>query len=402
MRRFFSFGFFGLLLLCACGDSAAGVPDADAPDADVPDAFAPAAHPAAPAITSAGGPVLANPKLVVVTFGDDPLASGLETFAQSLGASSYWSATTSEYGVGAAQYGGAVHLAAPPATTLTQDQLESWLASQLDGTHPEWPAFDASAIYSIVMPVGAGVAVDGAPPCKGSPAYHYEIDSGSKKIVYAAINRCDPLFGLSGIDYVTAGLSHEWIEASSDPFYLTAPAYDGPAPKYNDWNFVTGGEVADMCTLTNGVYFKPNDLPFTVQRSWSNAAAAAGHNPCVPATNDPYFAAAPVLSATLYAKYMGSPFTCEGAHVAVGSSIDVPVDLFSDAPTDGPFTLSASALFGASLAFSWDQASGENGDVRTLTITRKADSSTLTGADFFEITAMQNGRAAVWIGAVGN
>lgn len=399
MRRF-SFVLVSLFVLGACSDAPSSAPDADVPDA-APDVFAPAAHPDAPVLTSAGGPVLANPKLVVVTFGDDPLAADLETFAQSLGATSYWAATTSEYGVGSAQYGGAVHLAAPPATTLTQDQLESWIASQLDGTHPEWPAFDPNAIYSIVMPVGAGIEVDGAPPCKSSPAYHYEIDSSSRKIVYAAINRCDPMFGLAGIDYVTAGLSHEWIEASTDPFYLSAPAYDGPAPKYNDWNFVTGGEVADMCTLTNGVYFKPNDLPFMVQRSWSNAAAAAGHNPCVPAPNEAYFAAAPVLSATLYAKYLGAPFTCEGAHVAVGSSVDVPVDLFSDAPTDS-FSLSASALFGASLAFSWDQTSGANGDVRTLTITRKGDSSTVSGADFFEITATQNGRATAWIGAVGN
>lgn len=388
-------------IVAACSDGGAQpTPDAGV-EASAPEAgFTPAEHPAAPIVTSSGGSVLASPKVVVVTFSNEPFASQLETFAQTLGATAYWSSTTSEYGVGPLQYAGAVHVDAPPATTLSQDALESWLASELDGTHPAWPAWDASTIYAIVMPKGAGIQVDGAPPCASSPAYHYEIDSGAQHIVYAAINRCEPIFGLSGIDYLTAGLSHEWVEASTDPLYITAPAYDGPAAKYTDWNLVTGGEVADFCTPMNDIYFKPADFPFTVQRSWSNAAAVAGHDPCVPASPGPYFAAVPVLPGTLHGTYYGQSFTSEGAHVALGASIDVEVDLFSDAPTDA-FAVSATSS-GANLDFSWDRASGSNGDVLTLTITRNADAKNITGVDFFEISALLNGRVVKWIGAVGN
>ncbi len=369
-----------------------------------PDVFAPAAHAVAPTVASAGGSVLANPKVVVVTFANDPLASSIESFAQSVGASAYWSATTSEYGVGVVAYGGAVHVAAPLTTPLTEDAFESWLSSQLDGTHADWPAYDASTIYSVVFPVGGGVMVDGVAPCKSSPAYHFEIPNGAgagKSIVYAAVNRCDPLFGLTGIDYVTAGLSHEWIESATDPHYITAPAFQSPAAKYSDWALTTGGEVADMCTNRDDVYFKPGDLPFTVQRSWSNASALAGHEPCVPAEDGAYFGAAPELGATVHGSYDGESFVSEGVHVAIGASVTIPIDLFSDVPSD-PFDVSARSFASASLGFSWDQTSGTNGDQLNLTITRNGDGPEMSGADFFTIIAQQNGRQSIWMGAVGN
>ncbi len=399
------FLFGAALFLFACGDAPAAVNDAGVEAGDDAGAFVPADHPTAPIVKNAGGAVLANPKLVVVTFASDPLASQIETFAQSIGASAYWAATTSEYGVGAPSYAGAVHVDAPPGTSLTQDALESWLSSQLDGTHPEWPAYDASTIYSIVFPKGAGVMVDGAPVCQGSPAYHFEIPSTGRSILYAAENRCDPIFGLSGIDYVTAGLSHEWVEIATDPHYVTGPAFMQPDGKYSDWALTTGGEVADMCTNRNGVYFKPSDLPFTVQRSWSNASALAGHDPCVPVADGAYFAAAPVLPDIVHGTYGGQPFYSEGVHVAVGQSTTIEVDLFSDAQTSDAFGVKASAFASANLDFSWDTDSGVNGDKLSLTITRKGDGPVMTGADFFTITAQLPGeqtRQTVWLGAVGN
>ena len=398
-RHFFFFGF-----LFACSDAPASVDDGggDAAVTDDAGAFVPAAHPDAPTVKSAGGAVLANPKLVVVTFASDPLAPQIEAFAQAIGTSAYWAATTSEYGVGAATYGGAVHVATPPAASLSQDDFESWLASQLDGTHPEWPAYDASTVYSIVFPKNAGIMVDGAPVCHGSPAYHFEIPSSTQQILYAAENRCDPIFGLAGIDYVTAGLSHEWVEIATDPHYITGPAFQQPDGKYSDWALTTGGEVADMCTNRNDVYFKPSDLPFTVQRSWSNAAALAGHEPCVPAADGAYFSAAPVMPSTVHGSYSGESFYSEGVHVALGAQTAIEVDLFSDAPTSDAFTVKAQAFASANLAFSWDQASGTNGDKLTLTVTRTSDGPNMSGADFFTITSQLAGRQSVWLGAVGN
>jgi len=49
-----------------------------------------------------------------------------------------------------------------------------------------------------------------------------------------------------------------------------------------------------------------------VQRSWSNASAAAGHAPCVPAPKDPNFNVAP-LGGTDYSDGATAPFTIERA-----------------------------------------------------------------------------------------
>ncbi|MGH7281040.1 MAG: hypothetical protein ACRELY_05920 [Polyangiaceae bacterium] len=391
-------------LLTACSSSSSA--PADAPDSGTSDqgdagGFVPADHPAPPTVVKGHGSVLATPKIVVVTFGSDPLASQIEAFASQVGASQYWNATTSEYGVGPIAFGGAVHLDAPPAATISIDDLESWLVSELDGTHADWPAADPSAIYTIVYPKApGGIQVDGAAPCQSSPAYHYEVKLGSGvHVPYAAINRCDPIFGLSGIDYVTAGLSHEWIEASTDPLYASAPAY--ASPKSADWLIVTGGELADMCTTMTGVYFKPDDLPFTVQRSWSNAAATAGHDPCVPAAGGPYFAAAPVLADQVRGKYYGGAFSSDGAKVAVGASTTIEVDLFSDDATDA-WNVVAAPFGGAKLQFSWDAESGSNGDKLHLTVTRVADSADISGASLFTITSTSGSKESVWIGAVGD
>lgn len=360
-----------------------------------------AAHPAAPTVASSGGSVLTSPKVVIVTFANDPLAPQIEAFAQSLGASAYWSATTGEYGVGKIAYAGAVHVASAPSSPLSQATFETWLTSELDGTHPEWPAIDATTVYAVIYPPMTGVLVFGDPLCEGSPAYHDEIDTGSAKIVYAEVNRCDPLFGLSGIDYVTAGLSHELVEASTNPFFNSGAAYYSPPAKYNDWMAVTGGELADMCTTTNTVYFQSANLPFTVQRSWSNMAALAGHDPCVPAPAGPYFGAAPVLPDTVKGTYYGQPFTSEGLHVPIGSSAAIEVDLFSDAPTDA-FQVRAVSSAGALLKLSWDATSGQNGDKLTLTVARNGDGPNIRGMGFFTIIATEGQRQSAWVGAVGD
>lgn len=373
-----------------------------APDASDVGSFVVAEHPPAPTVASSGGSVLSSPKVVIVTFGNDPLAPQMESFAQSLGQSAYWTAVTGEYGVGRIAFGGAVHIATAPSSPLSQTDFEAWLTSQLDGTHADWPAYDPSTIYAVVYPPHTGVLSFGAPLCQGTPAYHDEIVvSATEHIVYAEVNRCDPLFGLQGIDYVTAGLSHELVEATTDPYFNSGPAFYSPPPKYNDWMLVTGGELADMCTTTTAVYFKPSDLPYTVQRSWSNAAATSGLDPCVPSPDGAYFGAAPVLPDTLHGTYYGQALTTEGVHVAIGDTVPIEVDLFSDGPTD-VFNVRASADLGAQLEFSWDQTTGQNGDKRVLNVTRVHDGPDTSGMALFTIIATLGDRQSAWVGAVGD
>jgi hypothetical protein len=93
--------------------------------------------------------------------------------------------------------------------------------------------------------------------------------------------------------------------------------------------------------------------------------------------------------------------TVPGVKVAVGASVTIDVQLFSDGPTSGPFTVAAAeSLNGATLAFTWDKTSGQNGDVLHLTI--KALVAAPAGGTTFELTSSLGTATSQWIGAVAN
>jgi hypothetical protein len=139
-----------------------------------------------------------------------------------------------------------------------------------------------------------------------------------------------------------------------------------------------GGEIADMCVLEPSSFITPPDVGFLVQRVWSNANAAASHDPCAPVpAGEVYFNAVPDLSMT--EMHPGSYL--EGIPVPPGGTGTAALHLFSDAKTPGPFTISVAetGITGTrvppdplhQLSFSLDRTTGENGDVVTLTIHRK-------------------------------
>lgn len=144
---------------------------------------------------------------------------------------------------------------------------------------------------------------------------------------------------------------------------------------------------------------KTTDVPFAVSRTWSNKAAAAGHDPCVPAPSGAYFNAAPVLgSVTL--PMIG---TTLGVDVPLGGKKVVELDLFSDADTGGPFTVkvvdAAKLIGGAShLTLSLDKSSGLNGEKLMLTV--QVDSAPSSKAELFVVEVTQGTRVSFWVGVV--
>ena len=85
----------------------------------------------------------------------------------------------------------------------------------------------------------------------------------------------------SRTDYAPSSLSHELVEASTDPLVQTNAAYLGVDLNHLVWDITPGGGIADLCA------FEPQSFQrlvgtFMVQRIWSNAAAAAGQDPCTP------------------------------------------------------------------------------------------------------------------------
>jgi hypothetical protein len=142
-----------------------------------------------------------------------------------------------------------------------------------------------------------------------------------------------------------------------------------------------------------------------IQRSWSNAAAKAGKNPCVPAPSAPYFNSIPVLGPVTLA-YYGSQVHTKGVQIPVGGKATIDVQLYSEAPTAGPWTIKAwdyEEYFGANprLKLSLDKDSGQNGDTVKLTIEVLKGNKAL-GGEIFILESNLGGQQNLSVGVVVN
>jgi hypothetical protein len=301
---------------------------------------------------------------------------------------------------------------APP--TLDDTAIQTWLAGKLNGNDPLWPAADDNTVYVLHYPSGTSITIPS--PMGGTSAscvqfggYHSEIalDAAhmSQAVSYAVVPRCQLFGNLAGIDAVTGAESHELIEAVTDPYPMTNPAWaqvDGP---HIYWELILGGgEVGDMCAQFPSSFTKFSELSYTVQRTWSNAAAKAGKDPCVPEVpGEVYFNSAPLLKDNITVQ--GLPVTMKGAKIPVGSSKTIELDLFSEGDTGGPWTVDivdGATLMGGSptMTFSLDQTSGQNGQMLMLTI--NVLKSTIYGADVFVVRSTLGTTTNWWLGLVGN
>jgi hypothetical protein len=370
--------------------------------------FAPASHPAAPQVESYGGSVMASPKIVPIFFtGDDSMQKQIEQFLAQLPGSGYWSAATGEYGVGQPTIAPTIISSDTPP--ITDDALQTWLVSMTDGTHKEWPTPDANTLYAVFLPDGVTITIpQWGKSCQGFGGYHSEGTSKqSQSIVYALMPRCASFGQLKGVDALTTTLSHELVEAVTDPADQSNPAYALPDKDHYVWALVPLSEVGDMCT------YEPQSNQrlvgnFMVQRTWSNASAKAGHDPCVPLLTDPYFNSVPVLDENVTINFggQGGQGQTKGVKIPVGTSKTIEVDLFSDAPTTD-WTVQAidmqSYFYGGSpdLTFTWDQQSGNNGDKLHLTITREKKGQ-YNGSEFIFYSQKGIKIANLWFGFVSN
>jgi hypothetical protein len=231
-----------------------------------------------------------------------------------------------------------------------------------------WPANDANTIYAVFLPTGVTLTMGGGTGCKDFGAYHNET---SGNVVYAAVPRCTSMT-FPGLQVTTIATSHELLEASTDPHAQSNAAFtaiDDDAI----WQLTPGAELGDMCEFARSAY-QPLVGTYMVQRTWSNASAAAGHDRCVPVMPTPYVNAARNLP-EITISVAGQTLKTRGVTVPLGMSKTVEVDLYSDAEAaDWTVTAidvaSAIRMRPAELQLSLDKSSGHNGDKLQLTITR--------------------------------
>jgi hypothetical protein len=391
------------------------------PDVDngMPSDMYPAPHPPPPQVHYLSGPVLQSPKFVPVFFaGDDPTyVMQLTDFDNKVGGSAYWTAAVGEYNVGPGTSTMPVMLTEMAPATIDDSAIQTWLTGKLNGNDPAWPVNDANTVYVLHYPAATTITLQGSASCQAFGGYHsnatLDATHGSADVAYAVIPRCTNFPPLTGIDAITGTESHELAEAATDPYPMTQPAYAQVDDGHFYWERVLGGgEVGDMCAQFRGVWVKPAGLPYTVQRIWSNQNALAGHDPCQPALpNEVYFNAAPVLPDTIIVSTFGMSTVVKGVKIPVGMSKTIDVDLFSDAATSGPWTVTANdtiaALGGGSplLQLSLDRNTGVNGEKLHLTIqvlkAGKHNTESFLLKSQLNGTSQLNGAENVWIGIVG-
>lgn len=363
-------------LLAACGSQSQGTSSGPSTGPY------PAVHPDIAKIVDQGGSVLKSPKIVTVTWTSDTNAAALEDFGDKLGASAYWKEVAGEYGVGAATSGKANHvrISTPPPATIEVMDLETWLTQQVQAPGTSgWPAWDAQTSYVVYVPTATRLTSGGADTCSLHASLHSEVMVGPDPVTYVFIDEnCHG--SLSVLDAATSAASHEIIEDVTNPHPYTGKAYIGFDAAHLAWSLLDGqqdDEVGDICeNFGDAVFTGPADLPYALQRMWSNASGGAGHSPCVPQSSEPYFNATP-LGQEMLNVLVGvaqTPATALGYRVPVGSSKTFDVAYYSDAPT-GLWYLTAVEGNGTTPAspshakLSVQHGTGANGQRDAVTVT---------------------------------
>jgi hypothetical protein len=306
-------------------------------DAGVAAAFDAGAEPdvvALPQVVGFGGTTLHHPTFISVTFPSDTLADQLEDFTASVGCTDYWHAITADYAVGEAVAGPPVAVTEKAPTTIDDNQIAAWLVAKIDSKDPQFPRPATDTVYALWYPESTTITLEGAQSCSGFGGYHNgtQLADGTP-VSYAVVPRCPQQGGGTVMDGLTTAASHEFIEACTDPQPMTAPAFAAPDSNHSGWLFAEASEVGDMCEFDQSAYYQPPGYPWYVQKIFSNSAAWAGTNPCVPADSPSYFYAAAQVPdmESLDLVGDGMPVPTAVVTLAVGATVTVPVLLVGSA-----------------------------------------------------------------------
>ena len=303
-------------------------------------------------LTYFGGPVISNIHVVIVFWGTnvDPVVTTpgtIDQFFTDITSSRYYdllteystagvtgagpSATSSNQTIGRGQFDATVTIIpsscpGPATCTLTDNQIQAELTSQLAAGHLPPPVKDAHNIietfYMIYFPPGVHISLDGAPSCAagGFCAYH---SNTASLVPYGVLPDFGPTSGCqaphcgNGTEFqnITAVTSHEMSEAVTDAQVGSATVFDAPLAWY-DHNNPPGtdlAEVGDICAAQD-VTVSAGTHTYTVQQEFSNIQNDCVSAPPVFNLVAPASGAGPSLpfNGTLTIQSSAAPFTLSG------------------------------------------------------------------------------------------
>jgi hypothetical protein len=372
----------------ACGDAAAPVPLFDLPT-----------------VVNHGGPILAAARVQPIYFSGFRYPNEVDEFIRRLPTSAYWQQIGAEYGLGPpTALPGVASTAELPPTVGSEDMAALLAAELAPGSRAGTARGDT--IYVLLFSSSTAVSVSGGRLCddQGFLAYHAEASISGTPVAMVVATDCDASdpSGLSGPGLVTAALSHELVEAATDPLADSAPAYSDVDPDHAMWSAaIDGGELADLCENEWPNLIVPEDLGYPVQRIWSNAGAKAGTGPCMPVPpGEVYFVAVPRLPKE--AAVSGSPaLTVPAVSASTGTAATVDVDFLSQPDPPPSWEAVGIEYHGAAEPAGGQRpapVSGSAGQSRQLSVT-----ATEPRAGTFPLIILSHspsGDLHLWVGAI--
>jgi hypothetical protein len=243
--------------------------------------------PAGPHLTYYGGPVISNPRVVMVLYGSGTYipeialstTPNVETFYTAVVNAGYldWLSeyNTPTQNIGRGTYGG--HFQITPSAgnngaTIDDTNIQAELLAQINAGH--LPSADANTIYMIHFPAGKSITLAGtAGSCVngGFCAYHGSISHSPTHIYYAVLPDftagCHTGCG-TGTDFqnTCSAASHELVEAMTDADVALATNFAPPLAWYDQVN----GEIGDICNAVHTTFVGLDGVTYTAQQQFSN------------------------------------------------------------------------------------------------------------------------------------
>jgi hypothetical protein len=245
-------------------------------DAPALDAYA-ASHPPLPRLPMNQRAVLSPLNLVLILPTGDMEASALAGLPQDLLHGAWWTTVTASYGISVGSssvlYGSAI----ASGTNMTWAQIQSYISTTLASNGAQ--ASPGNTLYLFFFSEGAHF-IDASGTIHADAAHAAHFDAADDAYGYVS---------WGALDDVTWLASHEIVEAATDTPLGSGYAfpYDVHTPPWQQsvWAFSEGHENADMCERLHWVVAGT----YEYTRIWSNDAAAADSDPCVPARGSAYY-----------------------------------------------------------------------------------------------------------------
>jgi hypothetical protein len=332
-----------------------------------------------------GGPVISNPKVYVVFWGNPANISPLLTATTGGLADFYAGVTNSNYmdwwneydtnittqsgshagtagtgqHIGRGNFAGTRTLTPVPAGNVTDSQIQATLDQAF--TNGTLPQPDANTIYAISFPRSVTITLDGSTSCSAFGGYHFStVETTRPNARYIVLPDCGNSFRS-----FTIVSSHELAEATTD-----AEPTPGSNPDFPQaWNNATGSEVGDLCQGSSGSVTTALGT-FTAQGEW-----------------DEFSHGCPVFRAN--ARDYNVSFATPSATLAAGGQITSTVRTATTKGTAQTLTLSVTAPAGITATISPTQVT--SGGTATLTVSA---SSAVTAAQVIVSAVGTTGSAA--------